>query len=247
MMKTTTIFPYPILTLLLISPVSQADIGLGLGIKGSEYKGVDGIANIQLEYRGEKFNIADETLSYSLTENDQFRFDIIAKAEARGYESDFADELTGMDDRDASLDLGGKIATKTRFGELSLAATTDISNNHKGQEADLRFGPKPFQSHWNGKRELSVGALAGAKWQSDEVIDYYYGVKTNEVTNDRAAYTGKSAITPYVGVQADVNLTEHLSLKAQALYKDLPKEITDSPIVDSDQELQLQTTVTYWF
>lgn len=233
-------------SLCLITSSTQADIGLGIDVKSSEYKGVDSIANLHLEYQGEKLNINKDSIAYTLKENDRVRFEVLGVAEQRGYEENFSNTLKGMDDRDASLNLGGRITGKTKYGELSFSTTTDISNRHNGQEADLRFGQNPYQTHWTGKRELNIGMLAGVKWQSDDVVDYYYGVKNSETTAERAAYEGKSAITPYLGLQANVNFTKNLSLKAEAVYKSLPSKITDSPIVD-DNNIELSTRLTYWF
>ena len=152
-----------------------------------------------------------------------------------------------MDERDISFDVGGRAALQTELGLLSIDATTDISGTHKGQAVDIRFGPDIYQQHWQGKRELDVSLLAGAKWESAEVVNYYYGVRANEATATRSAYQGKAAITPYIGLHTKMHLSPKLTLDSQVLYQHQPDEISNSPIVTDDQTVTANVGLTYWF
>ncbi|PWQ93536.1 MipA/OmpV family protein [Leucothrix arctica] len=202
---------------------------------------------IFFQYRGEKFNMDKDSASYRFFDRDKFQVEVIAKVPERGH--GFADEttITGMDERESSLGLGLRVGYKTAIGLLSLDATKDISNQHDGAEADLRFGPDFYSERAGKARNVEFGVIGGVKWQSDKTVDYYYGVKDTETTADRAAYEGKAAITPYVGVAGQGNITKNLTFNTSAIYMDAPDEITDSPIVDKGHDVQVSAGLTYWF
>lgn len=247
-----------ILPIILCVPAVQAEaekgqfgIGLSTSNRLSFYEGDSGEHVIEihphLQYRGERFNILGDTMAYNFSNAPGFRMEVIGKAENRGYDAGSLDVLKGMADRDMSVDVGGRVALHTGMGLLSADVTTDASGTHKGQTIDVRFGPDLYKQQWNGSRELSLGVLAGIKWESDEVVNYYYGVRDSEATANRAAYQGKAAVTPYVGLDARLSLTPHITLDGNILYQNHPDEIADSPIVDSDQSVEANLGLTYWF
>ncbi len=200
-----------------------------------------------LQYRGERFNILGNTLSYNFSNYDNVRFEVIGKTTPRGYEADNLDILKGMTEREPSFDAGGRVTLKTGMGLLSVDATTDASGTHKGQIVDARFGPDIYQQRWDGQRALDVSLLAGAKWESDEVVDYYYGVRASEATANRSDYQGKAAITPYIGLDAKMQLSPKFTLDGQVLYQHQPDEIANSPIVSDDKTVTANIGLTYWF
>ena len=207
---------------------------------------IEGIVSFQ--YRGNKFNADEKSASYKFFDNGKYQIEVIGNNEERGYKASDSNKLTGMTERKNSWDLGGRIAAKTGLGIISLAATGDVSGKHKGQEVDLKFSQDLFRKGPRGNpRSVSVDLQAGVKWQSDEVVDYYYGVKSNESTATRAAYNGKDAITPYIGLTARTNIMKHVTFDVGAVYKHYPDEITNSPIVDKDHDVELMAGLTYWF
>lgn len=247
-----------ILPVILCFPAAQAEsekgqfgIGLSTSNRLSFYEDDSGDHVIEvhphLQYRGDRFNILGDTMAYNFSNAPNLRMEVIGKLENRGYDGGKVDSLKGMADRDASVDVGGRMALHTDMGLFSIDATTDASGTHKGHAVDLRFGPDLYKQKWNGSRELSVGMLAGVKWESDEVVNYYYGVRDSEATASRAAYQGKAAITPYLGLDAQLSLTPHITLEGNILYRKNPDEITDSPIVDDSQSVEANVGLTYWF
>lgn len=226
-------------------------IGIGINLNNSPdlYNNADSdaAAGIHFQYRGERLNIDEETIAYKLSDTEKYQIEVMARSESRGLEKDDLKDFTGLKERDESLDAGFRAGMKTRYGLLSVEATGDISGTHNGQEVDVRFGPDFYQKAWDGKREVSIGALAGVKWQSKDVVDYYYGVSSAEATASRAAYKGDDAITPYVGIEAKANLTKHFSMQGNVLYKDRPDEITNSPLVNKSNDGEINMGMTYWF
>ncbi|MGB1311958.1 MAG: MipA/OmpV family protein [Leucothrix sp.] len=259
--KTKTLMLSAAIGLSLMSANTQADeqpnrFGIGLFADNS-LSIYDGHADdnelkmsggINFQYRGENFNLDENTASYKFFDNDKYNIEIIGAFEDRGYQASESKKLLGMDNRSNSVGLGGRLSTKTNLGTVSLAATGDVSNKHKGKEVDLKVSQGLFRKGPKGEpRSLSVELQAGVKWQSDDVVDYYYGVKSSEATATRAAYSGQDAITPYVGVTARTNLMERVTFDVGMIYKHYPDEISKSPIVDKDHDLELKTGLTYWF
>ena len=205
-------------------------------------------ANLSFQYRSDRLNADEKSTSYKFFDNGKYQFEVIGNYDDRGYKASDSPKLAGMAERKNSWDLGGRVAAKTGLGTFSMAATGDVSGKHKGQEVDLKFSQDLFRKGPKGNpRSVSLDLQAGVKWQSDEVIDYYYGVKSNESTTSRASFNGKDAITPYLGLTARTNITEHVTFDVGAVYKHYPDEITKSPIVDKDHDIELVAGLTYWF
>lgn len=247
--------PISILTLLSSAPLQAEErgrIGISahLNNKPSIYNTSDNIRSLglSLQYRGEKFNIDDESISYKLTDSEKFQFEVLGKVENVSHDSSDDKLFKGMENRDPSLDLGARAAMKTQYGLVSLEATGDVTNTHNGYAADLRFGPEFYHKpkSEDGEKELIISGLAGLKWQNKDIVDYYYGVKSSEATIDRNTYKGESALTPYIGIDTQMNITEHFSINGRAIYKNRPDEITDSPLV-SGNDVEVTAELTYWF
>ena len=231
------------------TPKNHIGVGLNLTSSPQIYQALDdhARAGVHLQYRGERFNITQESLSYRFLNRGNFHIEALAKSESRGFDIEDNKALEGMNDRDDSLDFGLRTGYKTAYGVLTLDATTDISDTHKGHEADLRFGPDFYSESPAGNSSFGLGLVAGVKWQSDEVVDYYYGVKDKEATATRAAYKGKAAATPYIGLDGKANITKKITLTGSVLYMDQPNEITGSPLVDDGHDVAVNAGLTYWF
>jgi outer membrane protein len=225
--------------------------GIGLDINNStqEYVGNDDDYRGELffEYRGEKFNMDNESASYRFFNRNNVQAEVLVKSVSRGH--GFADSTTvaGMDEREVSLDLGLRAGYKTPFGLISIDATKDVGGKHKGAEADLRIGPDFYAERPGKARNADFGVIAGVKWQSEDTVDYYYGVKDSEATATRTAYKGKAATTPYIGLAGQGNITKNLTFNTSAVIMRAPDEISDSPIVDDDHDVQFNAGLTYWF
>ncbi len=206
------------------------------------------IVLLHLEYRGESLNIDSNSISYSIYNNEQYNLEILAKTLYYGYEHDDSPILKGMGERQSSLEVGGRASLKTDYGLLSLHVLSDVLGNHKGQEIEIRFGEPFYTEKWNGGPELTVGLSGGFRWQSKDVVDYYYGVKNSEATPNRKKHQGNSALIPFFGVEVKTRIAKHFSLKGGLMYEHLPSTITQSPLTSSsDIELRTHLGLSYWF
>jgi outer membrane scaffolding protein for murein synthesis (MipA/OmpV family) len=154
-----------------------------------------------------------------------------------------------MTERDLSIDLGGRVIVETGFLGTAVVDVTKDIHSSKGIDAGIKFGGiAPNAPHWTGEKQVTVAAVGGVRYQSDKVIDQYFGVKNTEVTADRSAYKGKSATTPFIGFEAQANLTPHITIDGGLGVSKTATSIRNSALTD-DKKYALAADIgfTYWF
>jgi outer membrane protein len=110
-----------------------------------------------------------------------------------------------------------------------------------GSEAGFKRGAvASFQlSRDFGSGPWSFVPRIGLEYQSSSYINYYYGVRTSEVTASRPAYTGKSGWSPEVGLLVRYQLSRRQVLLANLNYERYPSAIRNSPLIDASGIPQL--------
>ena len=110
---------------------------------------------------------------------------------------------------------------------LSVQALSDLIDVHGGQE--LRLGLD--QRLYRGRNEFTLAG--GFVWQSDDLVDYYYGIDAGEVAQvPDLEYQADASVTPYVRFDWRRPLAERWTLQATLHQKWFDSAITDSPLVD---------------
>ena len=237
----------------LLSPVAvNADWGITLGAdnKEKQYKNTkdDLRALLNLQYRGDKFNIDSEAISYDFTNSNNYAFEVIAKGHNRGFKAKDNKTFKGMKERKGSFDLGARVILDTGLGPFVIDASKDVASS-KGYQAEIKLGGiAPHSKHWTGERKLNIAAVTGLRYQSDKVVNYYYGVKNSETTANRQSYKAGSATTPFIGVEAQLNLTKHVSFNAGLGYERRANSIKNSPLTNNRKgDAVANFGITYWF
>lgn len=108
-------------------------------------------------------------------------------------------------------------------------ALQDVAAIHNGHELRLGLG----KSWQRGGNDFALAG--GAIWQSAELLHYYYGVETSEVSRLSAAYRAPSGISGFIKLDWSRPVSEHWSWRGTLQYKKLSTSITDSPIVNDDK------------
>lgn len=71
-----------------------------------------------------------------------------------GYEDKDSKTFTGMGERHASVDVGGRVIVDTSLGPAVFDVTKDV-NSSKGYEASIKLsGIAPHAKHWTGEKKL---------------------------------------------------------------------------------------------
>lgn len=147
--------------------------------------------------------------------------------------------FTGMS-RDPGLDFGARYALEAGAGlGLAVSAFQGLTDDQQGQELDVRL------SRQIG--DLPVTVYAGAAWQSEELTEYLYGVRSAEAAGGRPAFSPGGAVTPYVGVSGRLSVSDSAAIIGSLETQHLPEAITDSPIVDSSSSTRATLGVVFNF
>jgi outer membrane protein len=216
-------------------------IGMGALYQQRPYKKVDSdiypVPIISLEYK--RFFIDETIFGFHLLDTDEFKFSIVGAPRFWGYDADDSTALNGMQDRKASFDGGLRARWKNKFFTFTLTGLTDLLDEHQGQEVDLSLS----KELWGRFLTPHIGV----RWFSKDLVDYYYGVKSSEVTATRPAYEPDDTLNYVAGLTIAIPLGERWALITDVQYELLGDEIEDSPIVDEDGISRYLVGIVYRF
>ncbi len=137
-------------------------------------------------------------------------------------------EIDQLHDRNLAVLAGFEYGLYLGPMYFGLQALQDISAVHKGQE--IRFAAS-YQKEMQGHR---LRASAGVLWKSNAAMDYYYGVRENEVESPALVYEAGAGASYFARVSWSKKLSDHWSLISAAYYRQMSREASDSPLVDKD-------------
>jgi outer membrane scaffolding protein for murein synthesis (MipA/OmpV family) len=157
-------------------------------------------------------------------------------------DEDDSSTLQGLGDVDGGLVFGGYAAY--RFG----AFTPFVSYSHQITGDDtgglLRFGAEAPVTVIGGVKMMGQ---VGATWASDEYMDAFFSVPVGALL-DPAGYNAEAGIKDvYIGLNADVPLSDRWNLKVIGQYSRLIGDAADSPIVESENQFFGGLGLTYRF
>lgn len=204
-------------------------LGVGVVYAQQPYVGVDNtIMPVPIIIaKHKRFFVDGISSGYYLTDNKDVNLAVIVAPRFNGYDSGDSDFLSGMDDREWSFDGGLKLKWNNDITDVSVTVLTDLLDEHQGQEVRLKISKKMFRGFFTPR--------IGVRWQSDDLTDYYYGVKGAEATVDRPEYSPGNSLDYMVGVMFAIPIDEKWAATLDIQYDFLSDNIKDSSIVDEDQ------------
>ncbi len=216
-------------------------VGAGLLVSSKPYEGVDSkIYPIPMfGYEGERLYLRGVGGGYRLFHKGGWSLGPVLQPRFDGYEEDDSHELAGMDDRDLTLDGGVGLTWLNDWGLIGVSWVTDLFGKHDGQEVELSY--TAVLSRFGCDFIPSVGL----RYKTDKLVDYYYGVKTDEARAGRPAYEADDATDPFVRLAVRHKLVGKWSLLGALQYEWFDSEIKDSPIVDKSQDVSFVAGVLY--
>ena len=125
--------------------------------------------------------------------------------------------------------------------DISATLTQDVSERHEGLSADLSLG-----------RSLMVGQTlvegrVGASYLDEKSGTYLYGVAATEANTLRNAYAVAANWSPYVELTAIVPMNDTTSLVAGFRHEQLSDEISNSPLVETDERTTMGLSIIRTF
>lgn len=234
-----------------------ADIGFGIQansgpmIKGDEDGDIGLAVNLNMGYQWHGFFV--EALSdsekglvfgYNALNTPNWSLDVVLGPEHDEITEEEYKDLAPL--RDRKFDLTAGVRATGYYGNniLQLQLRNEIlTNRHNGHSASLTAG-RSWQI-----RNANLHALVGYHYASQEVVDYYVGVRSEEASSEFPQYTAGATNTfsSELGLTYPINETWILRSKITAIRFD--EEFAHSPImVDKDRDFIFSTiTMNYVF
>lgn len=224
-------------------PKSSTSLGLGLVYRNSIYKKDDAMVMPipMVYYETEGFFFKGRSLGYHILKNGGLSLDVIGQWRFDGYDDSDSSFLRGMDDRQMTLDGGFELSYEDGWGKTSVSFLSDMLGRHDGQELSISYGKQFTAGKW------MMTPAVGAIWNSHNLADYYFGVRPDEALALRPAYSVGEAWNPTVRLNVLYRINKQWSALGLFRYEWLDNEISNSPIVDADHQIQFMAGLMYQF
>jgi MipA family protein len=156
-------------------------------------------------------------------------YGVVTTVQADGFGPTSSDAVAGMESRGWTV-AGGVMAGR-ELGRLraDLFVTTDLLREHGGQVYDLKFAWPLLWPNLQVVPQLEIAHY------SEDYVDHYYGVRPEEVTAVRPAYSPAAANILTAGIHVAWRFRSNWFLRATVNFDRLPEEISASPLVDVDR------------
>lgn len=218
-------------------------VGVGAALSSAIYKEMDTkviiLPTLQMQHQGFYFKALEAGYRYAVSET--LSFDIYSAARVDGYDADDSDYLEGMEDREMSLDGGLRVNKMLSSFLLSLEWKHDLLDKYAGHETIATI------KRAIGYEKSMLIPFIGASYMSEELSDYYYGVRESEARANREHYELEGAYSGFLGIAIIHRFDPHLRGMINAKATIYSSEIDSSPIVDKGRQFALMGGILYRF
>ena len=203
--------------------------GMGLGINQEIYKGYDYrvIPLPIVGYRSENFRVLGPCISYDVIDFSDIEVVLHAAPRFQGFDDSDSYIFKNMTARKFSMDAGLGLSYEKKDWKLGVSTMFDVLNKSNGYEAKInvsrvfRTGPLFFEPSFS------------LSYLDSNHVDYYYGVKANEINEFTYQYDGKSALNSTVSLSLATPIFLGGFTRIVLDYTWYDSAITDSPLVDN--------------
>lgn len=218
-------------------------LGVGVAVERKPYKGADNKTQLLplVFFENRYVRVFGPGVDVKLPSAGPVEFALRAEYGGNDYKASDATGLAGMNDRKASVWLGGKALWRNPVADLRAEALFDASGKSSGQrlsltaEKHLRLGEFVFMPR------LSVQRL------DQKYVNYYYGVTAAEATAARPAYSGKATTNVELGLRTVYPLAPQQSLMLDISTTQLGSGIKNSPLLDKSSTPSARVAYVYRF
>lgn len=230
-------------------PESQPLWEIGPGVAGlsiPRYRGSDeryrSLAPFPfIVYRGHWVKASDGNVRGLFYANENLELNVSALG-SPPVESDEVDARAGMDDLDASLEIGPAMRYNLKGSSddpVHVQLRTPLRAVFSSDFSSVQSRGWKFNPHLNldyqytlRARPLHIGLATGPVFASAEYHDYFYGVDAEDATATRAVYQGRSGYSGWRSTASISTRRDHLWLGAYAVWNNLDGAVqTDSDLV----------------
>ena len=147
-----------------------------------------------------------------------------------GWEGKDGTRVAGMEQRNFSIEAGPNLQWRTPVGVFNANWYRDVTGASGGQTAQVQF-IRPLVRPRGGEG-LRLNGVVGAQWFAARTNDYYFGVRPQEATALRPAYTAGATVSLQLGLNGLYSLGSG-SLLFGVIGNWLGDESANSPIVET--------------
>jgi outer membrane protein len=212
-----------------IVPPGDSGFGLSWRLERSPYRGSDRRYDfLPLVVYDSRYFYVHPYRGGLRVERDAWRAELFVQRRFEGFASDdVPTSMAGMARRQFGTDIGVggslRLGPGTGYAEL----LHDAGNASEGSEIVLGYR---YERWWQGR--LRLRPYARLSWRDEKLNNYYYGVRPEEATPERPAYTAGAGINGELGLQAVYRLTAQYQLLAGFAVSRASSEVRGSPVVD---------------
>lgn len=192
-------------------------------------------------FDGESIYADFQEISWKAVQQPRYEFSPVLSLRFQGYDPDQDAELAGMESRDTTIDAGARFIVNHQYGSLAITALADILNKHSGYELKASWGTNYRIKRW------MLDTAVGISHKSDELVDYYYGVRPNEATQQRPAYTAGAATNPFIELNIAYMFSRKIIFISGLELSRLDDAIQNSPIIKLSTENIIYSGMLYKF
>lgn len=156
-------------------------------------------------------------------------------------------ELTGpvsiddVPDRDWTINGGLRASWYSQAGHFNVAWEHDLGNVHKGDKFILSYSHAWHVDTWR----ISLGLMA--QWKSEELLDYYYGLDSEDGVPFGQFYQARSGWQPSIAFGLSRPINEDWQFLFRSSYQWLNSGTYDSPLVESESFYRVFLGAAYRF
>jgi outer membrane protein len=217
--------------------------GIGLSVSQEIYRGYgQRILPIpMIGYKGEKLRLFGPFVSYGFYQAEGLEISFELAPRFDGYKQSDSSVFTGMERRKSSLDFGLGFSYQYNNWKLKLKSIQDILGYSNGTESSAELSKV-----WS-KGPIFIEPSIGLSHRDEKLVDYYYGVSTNEVTPTRFAYSGASSLNTKAGisVMTPIFFSGLTRLAFENTWHD--QGVTNSPLTDKKNSLSVFLAYSRFF
>lgn len=228
---------------------STWSLGVGVASMQAPYRGMDREAKLLpfVRYENRYFKISGlggevKLPGLRLSDTQEINFGLVGRFDMSGYEADDSPFLTGMAERKGGLWAGARAEWDNPWATVTAEWTGDASGNSKGQKFSLGL-----ERTWRLGQKFMLTPGVTATRHDQKYVDYYYGVRANEVRAGRAAYTGEAGTNVEVALRGMYVIDRNNSLMLSVGTTRLASEIKKSPLVNRTSENRIILGYVYRF
>jgi outer membrane protein len=134
-------------------------------------------------------------------------------------------EKVEVPDRDYAVEVGVELLADGDWGYFQATAFQDVSGTHGGYELFADYSYPVRRQRWFYEPSF------GVSWKSEELNDYYWGVREDEANILFPAYSAGAGLNTHARFLVSYQINRNWAFVAVGEYERINSEAADSPIV----------------